>query len=183
MKQWSRVMGRLMPDRAAIQTIFQGPSARNPRLTAAAQASCTLGGAVEFSTLSFGRDGQVRIDNRGCPATSVPHTFGDRLLPNGTRVPFTIPAGQVLVITSYDWVIEGSTQINGTVWTTVALFDGTGNVSALSSGAAADSIGRAAGNTAVPNGVVVKPGTAMCFNFVGGSRPFLLRAHTWILGR
>lgn len=106
-----------------------------------------------------------------CPATSVPHTFGDRLLPNGTRVPFTIPAGQVLVITSYDWVIEGSTQINGTVWTTVALFDGTSYVSALSSGAAADSIGRAAGNTAVPNGVVVKPGTVMCFNFVGGADP------------
>ena len=104
-----------------------------------------------------------------CPATTVPHTFSDRVLPDGTRVSFTIPLGKVFVITSYDWVIEGSTQANNTVWTTVALFNGSGYVSALASGAAADSIGRAAGNTIVSRGVVVKAGTAMCFDFVGGA--------------
>lgn len=104
-----------------------------------------------------------------CPATSTPHTFNDRLLPDGSRTAFVIPAGRVFVITSYDWVIEGSTQANNTVWTTVALFNGSGYVNAVSSGAAADSIGRAAGGAVVPHGVAVRPGAAMCFNFVGGA--------------
>lgn len=104
-----------------------------------------------------------------CPNTTDPHTFSDRLLSDGSRVPFTIPTGQVLVITSYDWVIEGSTEANNTVWTGVAIFNGPNGVMALSSGARADSIGRAAGNSIVPNGVVVKPGKVMCFNYVGGA--------------
>jgi hypothetical protein len=108
-----------------------------------------------------------------CPGTSVPHAFNDRLLPNGGRAPFTIPAGKVLVLTSYDWVIEGSSQPNNTVWTTVALASASGSgyvyVSAFASGAMADSIGRAAGYRVVPSGVPVRPGTTMCFNFVGGA--------------
>jgi hypothetical protein len=104
-----------------------------------------------------------------CPATTVPHAFSDRLLPDGGRAPFTIPAGKVLVLTSYDWVIEGSSQANNTVWTSVALSSGSAYVNAFAAGAMADSIGRAAGYTVVPSGVAVRPGTTMCFNFVGGA--------------
>lgn len=104
-----------------------------------------------------------------CPATTAPHTFSDRLMPDGSRTSFTIPAARVLVITSYDWVIENSSQTGGTVWTSVALYDGSGYVNAVTSGAPADGIGRAAGGTVVPSGLAVKAGTAMCFNFVGGA--------------
>ena len=104
-----------------------------------------------------------------CPATSDPHTFNDRLLPDGSRSAFVVPAGRVFVVTSYDWVIEGSSQANNTVWTGVALFNGSGYVHAVTSGAAADSIGRAAGGAVVPSGIAVRPGTALCFNYVGGA--------------
>jgi len=114
-----------------------------------------------------------------CPATTVPHVFSDRLFPDGTRMPFTIPSGQVFVVTSFDWVVEGSSQVNGTVWTAVTLM-GTGKNNALFSSAAADSIGRAAGTTAVPRGFVVQPGTVMCLDFVGGATSSMARLHGYI---
>ena len=81
-----------------------------------------------------------------CPATTVPHVFSDRLLPDGRRVPFTIPQGQVFVVASFDWVVEGSTQSNNTVWTAVT-FIGADKNNSVFSGSMADSIGRAAGLT------------------------------------
>jgi hypothetical protein len=114
-----------------------------------------------------------------CPATTVPHTFSDRLLPDGTRAPFTVPSGHVLVITSFDWVIEGSTQANNNVWTAVT-FMGAGTNNSLFSGAAADSIGRAAGSTIIPNGVVVGPSTVMCLDFVAGANDSFARVHGFL---
>jgi hypothetical protein len=114
-----------------------------------------------------------------CPATTVPHLFSDRLLPDGTRAPFTIPSNMVLIITSYDWVVEGSSQANNTVWTAVTLM-GTGKNNALFSGAMADSIGRAAGTTTIPNGVTVDPGTMMCLDFVGGAASAFARVHGFL---
>jgi hypothetical protein len=114
-----------------------------------------------------------------CPATSVPHTFGDRLLPDGTRVPFAVPHDHVFVITSFDWVVEGSSQANNNVWTAVTLI-GAGTNNALFSGAPVDSIGRAAGSTVVPGGIVVQPGTVMCLDFVGGSSDAFARLHGFL---
>jgi len=114
-----------------------------------------------------------------CPNTSVPHTFSDRLLPDGSRKPFKIPAGQAFVITSFDWVIEGSSQANGNVWTGVTLI-GAGKNNALYSSAAADSIGRASGHTDVPNGVVVFPNTAMCLDYVGGATDSFATIHGYL---
>ncbi len=114
-----------------------------------------------------------------CPATTVPHVFGDRLQPDGTRVPFTIPNGQVLVITSFDWVVEGSTQANNAVWTAIT-FMGSGKNNALFSGAMTDSIGRAAGTTLVPDGIVVAPGTVLCLDFVAGASAAYGRAHGYL---
>ena len=114
-----------------------------------------------------------------CPATTVPHVFSDRLLPDGTRMPFTIPSGQVLVVNSFDWVVEGSSQHNGTVWTAVTLI-GAGKNNALFSGAMADSIGRAAGTSTLPKGYVVQPGTVMCLDFVGGATSTMARLHGYV---
>ena len=77
-----------------------------------------------------------------CPNTTNPHSFNDRLMPDGTRVPFAIPTGFVFVITSYDWVLEGSTQTKNNVWTAVT-FAGAGKNNALFSASNVDSGGRA----------------------------------------
>ena len=115
-----------------------------------------------------------------CPRTSVPHTFSDRLLPDGTRQPFTIPNGEVLVITSFDWVVEGSTQADNNVWTAVALIGTTTSNLAILSGGTADSIGRASGHTDVPDGVVVKAGTALCLDFVAGAQSAFALVHGYL---
>lgn len=106
-----------------------------------------------------------------CPATTNLRTFGDRLLPNGTRVRFTVPDGQVLVVTSLEWVVEQASQFNDTAWVTLDLFDGTRYQHALIATGHFDFRGRAAGNTVVPDGVVVRSGTAMCFGFDGSLSP------------
>lgn len=102
-----------------------------------------------------------------CPATTASRSFGDRLLPNGTRVRFTVPDGQVLVITSFDWVADQGFRFDETTWATVDLFDGSRYQHAVVSSARFDLRGRAAGNTVVPDGIVVRSGTAMCFGFDG----------------
>ena len=114
-----------------------------------------------------------------CPNTSSPHTFGDRLMPDGTRVPFRFSNDLVLVITSFDWVVEGSSQANNTVWTAVELM-GAGKELAVFSGAHADSIGRAAGYTVVPNGFAVKSGTVLCMDTVGGATDVFARVHGFL---
>ena len=114
-----------------------------------------------------------------CPSATVPHTFGDRLLANGNRTPFTIPPGYIFVITSFDWVVEGSSQAKNTVWTAVTL-GGAGKNNALFSGAIADSIGRAAGSTIVPDGIAVASGTVMCLDFVGGATDAFARLHGYL---
>jgi hypothetical protein len=117
-----------------------------------------------------------------CPATTVPHAFNDRLLPDGTRSAFTIPGGKVLVITSYDWEVEGSSQANNAIWTAVVLATGStpnGSI-AFFAGGTADSIGRAVGHTTVPAGVVVKPGTIMCHDVVGGVSSAAGRIHGFL---
>lgn len=114
-----------------------------------------------------------------CPQTSVPHTFHDRLMPDGTRVPFTIPANMVFVVTSFDWVVEGSSQPRNTVWTAVTWM-GAGKNNAFFSEALADSIGRAAGSVTIPNGVVVRPGTVMCLDYVGGASDSFGRVHGFL---
>jgi hypothetical protein len=115
-----------------------------------------------------------------CPATTVPHTFGDRLFPDGSRKPFTIPVGHMFVITSFDWIVEGSSQPNNTVWTAVTLMGAGSTANALFSGATADSIGRAAGSTLVPNGVAIGSGTTMCMDYVGGATSADARLHGYL---
>jgi hypothetical protein len=117
-----------------------------------------------------------------CPGTSVPHSFADRLLPDGTRVAFSIPSGQVLVITSYDWIVEGSSEANRTVWTGVGVFDVAMNQNrlALTSSAGADGTGRAAGSTTAPAGIAVTSGAAMCLDYVGGASAAYATLHGFL---
>ena len=105
------------------------------------------------------------------------------MLSDGSRIPFSIPPGHVFVITSFDWVIEGSSQAKNTVWTAVTVIGPKKSTNALFSGAMADSIGRAAGNTVVPDGIIVGSGTVMCLDFVGGSTDAFARLHGYLTPR
>ena len=118
-----------------------------------------------------------------CPATTTPHIFGDRLLPDGSRVPFTIPDGQVLVVTSYDWMVTGSTYAKNTMWTALVVTTPkakNGNL-VFFSGAAADSIGTATGSTAIPEGVAVAPGASLCMDTLGGTSSAYGHLHGYLV--
>jgi len=109
--------------------------------------------------------------------------FGDQLLPDGSRKRFTIPRGHVFVITSFDWVVEGSSQASNTVWTAVTLIGPSMKTNALFSGATADSIGRAAGSTLVPDGIPVSSETVMCLDYVGAVTDAFARLHGYLKPR
>jgi 5'(3')-deoxyribonucleotidase len=153
------------------------PELANTLIVASSKSGLLLDVLIDDAPHHVGGDYISDSSTPVCPATTVPHVFSDRLLLDGTRMPFTIPSGQVLVVTSFDWVVEGSSQANNTVWTAVTLI-GAGKNNALFSGAMADSIGRAAGATTIPEGVVVQPGTVMCLDFVGGAQPVPQRVYT-----
>ena len=102
-------------------------------------------------------------------------------MPDGRRVPFTIPAVQLLVITSYDWVLEGSTQAGNTVWTGVDLIGASASNNGVLSAAVADKSGLAAGYIAVPAGIVVAPGTTLCLDYLGGAKNAFGRVHGYLV--
>jgi hypothetical protein len=90
----------------------------------------------------------------------------NQVLPDGTRVPFTLPPGQVLVLTGMSWNLFGQTPDRLTVLG-LAVKLGTGIiVGKFRAAALADAGGRSSGSVLIPK-VVVRPapGLPLC---VGG---------------
>jgi hypothetical protein len=83
----------------------------------------------------------------------------------GTVEPFTIPAGKVLVVTSFDWSAEGSPAVANQA-RTAFLFRvvGAGGINGPSaqSTAIADSNGRAGGSETFPTGMVLQNPGQLC---------------------
>ena len=90
---------------------------------------------IQFNVFT---NGFVQISNTGLPAT----------------VFFTVPAGQVLILTDYEWQVGGSTA-NALLCSQVLLGQGSG----LKSCAMSDSNGNAGGSEHLTTGVVIGPGT------------------------
>jgi hypothetical protein len=85
---------------------------------------------------------------------------------DGTTAPFAVPARQVLVVTSYDFIFSGGTPsqrmqvplvvVDATL--TQVAYVGTGHT-------IADSAGNGGGTITLPSGFAVKSGTRLCFQF------------------
>ena len=89
---------------------------------------------------------------------------------DGTVGTFSIPAGSVFVVTSWDWKIAGATpsEIQSA---SLVVDPNTGAAPALMSFASAQTNGSgdAAGNMELPVGAAVKPGATLCFLYNGTS--------------
>ncbi|HVH06084.1 MAG TPA: hypothetical protein VNE71_08820 [Myxococcota bacterium] len=93
-----------------------------------------------------------------CPLGGTP--FATRILPDGTREPFTIPAKRVLVITSVDYVFETPIPDGGPAFFRVSL-QTTEIVPVLSDTTVANT-GSAAGRAEAAAGVAVRAGPPLC---------------------
>jgi len=98
-----------------------------------------------------------------CPGKA----FDTMIVSDGTEVPFSIPAGQVFVVTHFEWGSSGgvpSTLEGGLVsvdsGTSCAQF-------ALRSESIADASGNAAGQLALTDGIAVKSGKSLCLLLAG----------------
>ncbi len=103
-----------------------------------------------------------------CPPLGGGQVFDVRVGSDGSETPFSIPEGQVLVITGIDWSILLPASAGETV---VAFLRTPPSPSAAPivwrDAALADADGRAGGSALIPN-VVVKPGVPVCL-FPGGA--------------
>ena len=81
-----------------------------------------------------------------------------RAMGDGSTAPFTIPAGQVLVITGVQWNESGS----GTADSSFLYLVGSGGTAVVSVGAGLVGTGGYGGGNFGVSGVVVKPGTDIC---------------------
>jgi len=108
-----------------------------------------------------------------CPGTSSAQAVDQQQNPDGTIAPFSIPAGSVLVITSYSFAIStspGSTENVG-----LLAINGT-TVSGLTQCfAVTDAAGHAGASCTTPAGIAVKGGSTLCV-----SRPSRVFVHGFL---
>lgn len=96
---------------------------------------------------------------------TIAWTFDRSLVKSGgTFIPFTLPAGKVLVVTSLDWTASGSAAAANkariaTLWRAIA---GNKNGPSAQSTAIADSNGRAGGSETFPSGIVLQNPGQFC---------------------
>jgi hypothetical protein len=105
-----------------------------------------------------------------CPLGGTP--FATRILADGTRAAFTIPAKRVLVITSVDYAFETPIPDGAPAVFHVTLQTAIESVNVLS-GATLSNGGFGTGTAEVAAGIAVKPGPALCAE-AGTTRSALL---------
>jgi hypothetical protein len=105
---------------------------------------------VQFTVFT---NGFIQTSNTGAPAS----------------VFFTVPAGQVLILTDYEWQINGSTP-NAVLCSLLELGSGFG----LKSCAISDSNGNAAGSEHLTTGIVIGPGQMPAATTGGTAQGYLI---------
>lgn len=86
-----------------------------------------------------------------------------RQLPDGTTAPFSIPAGFVFVITSWDWQTSPAGSFSGVdLYIATAANTVDTPLSFVSNGRALGVPGFAGGSVTTPDGAVVKAGATLC---------------------
>lgn len=101
-----------------------------------------------------------------CGGFSNVFAFDTRHLPDGTDAPFSIPAGQVLVVTSGEVWYFGSASSTGTAELGIGNNSSFVSLSFVSS-ALTDSHGYAHEFFSFPTGIIVKSGRSLCVNNQG----------------
>ena len=116
-----------------------------------------------------------------CPGTGGWLLLDDVSNYDGTFTPFSIPAGSVFVVTSWEWVVLGATP-SATVLAYLAVADGSGGFSVLAADVAtADAGGAAKGQRTMPSGVTIKGGgPSLCYAFVGTIADQVVLAHGFL---
>lgn len=115
------------------------------------------------------------LSNTGamCPGTSSSQAVDEQQNPDGTIAPFSIPAGSVLVVTSYSFAT--STSPGSTANVGLLATNGT-TVSALAQCfAVGDADGHAGASCTTPAGIAVNGGSTLCV-----SRPARVFVHGFI---
>jgi hypothetical protein len=81
---------------------------------------------------------------------------------------FTVPPGQVLVVTGYSWNVQGGLPSRSVMSALSTSINGSSAIHVWDTGGVTDTFGNAAGGSLVPN-VVVRSGTSLCvLSSVGG---------------
>jgi len=97
---------------------------------------------------------------RECPL--IGDSFDTQILPDGSMRPFSIPSGQVLVVTEVDWVVAGATPSTFAGFGLMALtLSNSPSTSFFRDGVLADRTGNARHAASVANAVVA-PGAQLC---------------------
>jgi hypothetical protein len=106
-------------------------------------------------------------DGTACPLAGIKVDL--QIKPDGSSGSFSIPTGQVLVVTGFDWAQQGLLA-SQTGLASLLIESATATNAVFVDGAIADSKGVAVKAAAVPN-VVVKPvpGAVFCFGSGGGA--------------
>jgi hypothetical protein len=131
-----------------------------------------LGHVAMASSVAPAKPSQIvaLISSGGAPA--CPHAgkqIDSQIEPDGSFQPFSIPTGQVLVVTGFDWTVFGLLA-SQTARVELVLESTNAADAVFQDGAIADFLGTAGKAAAVPN-VIVKPvpGAVFCLSPDGGT--------------
>jgi hypothetical protein len=104
----------------------------------------------------------------GCPTLFGAFAVTSQQVSDGSPTAFSIPAGQVLVITSWDWKSSGGGAAAAATWATLYTVTPSGGARISDGNGTSDGSGSAAGTTIIPSGFAMKSGENLCFT-TGGS--------------
>jgi hypothetical protein len=110
------------------------------------------------------------ISSGGAPACPLAgKKIDSQIEPDGSFQPFSVPTGQVLVVTGFDWTVSGLLA-SQTAKVALLLESASAAEAVFQDGAIADFSGTAWKGAAVPN-VIVKPvsGAVFCLSSAGGT--------------
>lgn len=105
-----------------------------------------------------------------CGPASSAKLFDQRLKGDGTTSPFIIPAKNVFVVTSFDFLFAGAVASQAITATLVVTDTGLTTAAAIAAPTVmSDSTGRGGGTLLLPSGFAVKSNTKICFQLSTGN--------------
>jgi hypothetical protein len=132
------------------------------RLVIGTLVSMAVSGGIAAAALAPSKPSQIiTLFNTSGTACGSSHGLAvDHIVKSdGSSAAFTIPAGQVLIITSIDWSAEVATANRRFDFALVSI---PGGAFATGGGALSDADFTVSGTLLIPGGLVVKPGVTLC---------------------